>query len=143
MDATFSRGRRVARETTLPIRNVPMAALVGLESFDDEVTAEYTAHEIEAMAALSRFRAMRGRTRNAKAWRAISVRLEDARLQLTVGLTREEALATPMVSDLLLAEEVASNILRGLRTPPTPRRCDDVMRSARVAIQIIRDVEVV
>lgn len=142
MDATFSRGRRAARETTLPIRNVPMAALVGLEIFDEEVTAEYTVHEREAMASLSRFRAMRGRTRNAMAWRAMSVRLADARLQLTVGLTRDEALATPMVSDLLLAEEVANNILRGLRTPPAPRRCDDVMRSERVAIPVIRDVEV-
>lgn len=139
MDATFSRGRRAARETTLPIRNVPMAALVGLEIFDEEVTAEYTVHEREAMASLSRYSAMRERTRNAKAWRAIAVRLSDARLQLTVGLTREEALAAPMVKDLLVAEEVASNILRGMRTPPALRRCGDVMRSGRVRIEIVRD----
>lgn len=139
MDATFSRGRRAARETTLPIRNVPMAALVGLETFDEEVTAEYTVHEIEALAALSRFRSMHATTRNAMAWQAIKQRLIDARLQLTVGLTREEALALPMVSDLLVAEEVASNILRGLRTPPALRRCGDVMRSGRVRIEIVRD----
>lgn len=127
------------RDATLPIVNKTMAQIVGLDEFDDQPTVEYTAHEREAMAALLRFRAMRERTRNAKAWRAMSVRLADARLQLTVGLTREEALATPMVSDLLLAEEVANNILRGLRTPPAPRRCDDAMRSERVAIPVIRD----
>lgn len=132
MDATFSRGRRVARETTPPIRNVPMAALVGMGDFDDVPTVEFTAHEREAMAALSRFRAMRERTRNAMAWRALAVRLADARLQLTFGMTREEALATPMVSDLLFAEEIANGILRGIRAPTyAPRRCEDVMRSER------------
>lgn len=130
------------RDVTLPIVNQTMAQLVGMDDFDDVPTVEYTAHEREAMAALSRFRAMHATTRNAMAWQTIKQRLIDARLQLTVGLTREEALALPTVCDLLVAEEVASNILRGLRTPPAPRRCDDVMRSARVAIQVIRDAEV-
>lgn len=130
---------RVSTRVTLPIVNKTMAQIVGLDEFDDEPTVEYTAHEREAMAALSRFRSMHATTRNAMAWQAIKQRLIDARLQLTVGLTREEALALPMVGDLLVAEEVASNILRGLRTPPAPRRCDDAMRSERVAIPVIRD----
>lgn len=116
-----------------------MAAIVGLDQFDDEPTVEYTVHEREAMAALSRYSAMRERTGNADAWHAMRVRLADARLQLTVGMTRDEALAAPMVKDLLVAEEVASNILRGMRTPPALRRCGDVMRSGRVRIEIVRD----
>lgn len=129
------------RDVTLPIVNQTMAQIVEVDDFDNVPTVEFTLHEREAMAALSRFRSMHATTRNAMAWQAIKQRLIDARLQLTVGLTREEALALPTVSDLLVAEEVASNILRGLRTPPAPRRCD-VMRSARVAIPVIRDVEV-
>lgn len=139
MQGTLLRGRVGTRDITLPIRNEPMSVIVGLDQFDDEPTVEYTVHEREAMAALSRYSAMRERTGNADAWHAMHVRLSDARLQLTVGMTREEALAAPMVKDLLVAEEIASNILRGMRTPPAPRRCDDVMRSGRVRIPVLRD----
>lgn len=134
---------RVSTRVTLPIVNKTMAQIVGLDEFDDEPTVEYTAHEREAMAALSRFRAMHATTRNVDAWRAMAVRLADARRQLTVGMTREEALAVPMVSDLLLAEEIANGILRGIRAPmAAPRRCEDVMRSERVLIPVISDAEV-
>lgn len=145
--------RVTTRDVTLPIVNVPMAELVGMgEDFDEVPTVVYTIHEREAMAALARVAAMRSpkspadrgpRTRNLQAWYAIQTRVIDARLQLTVGLTKEAALVAPMVADLLNAEQDIRELMDSLRASAAlPRRCDDVMRCGRYLIPVISTEEV-
>lgn len=136
--------------TTTPIRNIPMARLVELPigRWDDDETeqeAPLSIHEQEAIAALYRYRVMRALRRGLTrlAWHAISVRLSDARMQLTVGLSPAEALATPLVADLLTAtlgagymrqECGATRPLRQRRT----RRTRELVSRGRVQIQIVR-----
>jgi hypothetical protein len=149
--------RSLRRQTdieTLPIRNVPMQLLMdghggdcschAIDSWDDEPTQEgesLTLHQQEAIAALYRYRAMRGAKRGLTrlAWHAIGVRLSDARMQLTVGMSPAEALAAPLVADLLSAQLAAGHEKNACgSTAPMPRRLTrELVSRGRVLIQIV------
>lgn len=140
---------------TLPITNVPMAQLVGIGDWDDVPTQvdarPLSPYEQEAIAALTRHEAMRGRALTRKAWHHLRVRLADARLQLTVGMTAGEAMATPLVKELLAAElnagyECCGRLARRARccSSASPLRCDDAVAVGRrrVLIPVMDGAEV-
>lgn len=115
---------------TLPVTNVPMVRLVALpiDAWDvEETTVDATPlslHEQEAIAALYRYRAMRGikRALTRRAWKGLQRRLADARMQLTFGLTAREALDVALVRELLDAEGWAEFECCG-RLSPSARCC--------------------
>ena len=155
--APAARLRRQTNVSTLPIRNVPMQLMVEghgdgcschpvlpLGSWDDVTTCEgepLSLHQQEAIAALYRFRAMRACPRGLTrlAWRAIETRLQDARMQLTVGLTPAEALAAPLVADLLSAQLAAGHEKNacGSTGPMPQRRTRELVSRGRVLIPIL------
>lgn len=147
--------RSTTQAMTLPIANESMAQMVGIGDWDDiptQVDARpLSVHEQEAIAALVRHTAVRGRQITRKAWHHLRVRLADARLQLTVGLSPGAALAAPLVKELLAAElnagfECCGRVARIARCCPSeaPLRCDEAVSVGRhrVLVPIIRTEEV-
>lgn len=134
--APAARLRRHTDVTTLPIRNVPMQLMVEghgggcschpIGEWDDEPTqteaAPLSLHEQEAIDALQRFREMRTGDEGLSRldWQEMRMRLLDARLQLSFGLSPGEALSAPLVGQLLVAWLIAGDTLHAFGRGRTP-----------------------